>query len=463
MRFPLTTLVAVLMFSSVMSARDKFKYYINETVFLRPGAEAQVDNDPVDLKTVPFPATIEKREGDSLWLEKAWVKTKDVMNAREAVEYYTDLTKKRPDEAILWRNLGVAWQHTNVNVQYEFALKSFTEALRLDPNDAVTYQSRAEVWRSQQKYDAAISDYAKAIELNPKDPGIYSDRGTLWMWKGEHAKAISDFTEAIKLDPGNAVYYQSRGSQLRDVGDLEGHLRDFAEIIKLCESGHADENRYGFAFSMTARIKAAWPEDKYRDGKQALALATHAYEISSRDTKPRGFEEPSVLETLAYAAAEAGDFDAAVKWAKQALKWLQKDPYNDPESPEWKDSISDLTSCIAQFKAHKPYRDPELCDRIAWAKATCRSEQYRDGKQALELATKACELTAWKKGKFLQTLAAAYAECGNFAKAIEWQEKAIELMSDDAGDPNPAGSPYNLKTIANKQLQSYQQNQPTRD
>jgi len=45
----------------------------------------------------------------------------------------------------------------------------------------------------------------------------------------------------------------------------------------------------------------------------------------------------------------------------------------------------------------------------------------------LEAGLKACELTEYKKSHILSTLAAAYAELGQFEKAVEWSTKAVEL------------------------------------
>ena len=64
---------------------------------------------------------------------------------------------------------------------------------------------------------------------------------------------------------------------------------------------------------------------------------------------------------------------------------------------------------------------------LAWLRATCPDASYRDGKQAVTGATKACELSEWKNANAVDTLAAAYAETGQFDKAVEWQQKAIDL------------------------------------
>lgn len=63
----------------------------------------------------------------------------------------------------------------------------------------------------------------------------------------------------------------------------------------------------------------------------------------------------------------------------------------------------------------------------AWLRATSVDEDYRDGAEAVNDATLACNLTSWGEPGALDALAAALAESGNFAEAFQQQEKAIEL------------------------------------
>ena len=78
---------------------------------------------------------------------------------------------------------------------------------------------------------------------------------------------------------------------------------------------------------------------------------------------------------------------------------------------------------------------------------------FRDGKEAVGLATRACQLTGWKGPGYINTLAAAYAEAGDFCKAAEYQKKAAALA---AGDKR-------MEADLRSRIGQYERKQPYRD
>src|SRR5262249_44524017 len=74
--------------------------------------------------------------------------------------------------------------------------------------------------------------------------------------------------------------------------------------------------------------------------------------------------------------------------------------------------------------------DASTMNYLAWILATCPVDSLRNGKRAIELATRACEKTEWKASFCLDTLAAAFAEIGRFADAIKHAERVLTLVEE---------------------------------
>jgi protein O-mannosyl-transferase len=71
----------------------------------------------------------------------------------------------------------------------------------------------------------------------------------------------------------------------------------------------------------------------------------------------------------------------------------------------------------------------EVLNNLAWLLATCPDASLRDGPEAVRLALKACEVTRSRKTIMVGTLAAAYAEAGQYPEATEAAQKACELAA----------------------------------
>jgi tetratricopeptide (TPR) repeat protein len=110
-------------------------------------------------------------------------------------------------------------------------------------------------------------------------------------------------------------------------------------------------------------------------------------------------------------------------------------------------------SAIADYEEALKFDEDNsgVLNNLAWVLATSPDDKLRNGKRAIELATEACEVTEFKQAHILSTLAASYAESGNFDAAIEWSQKAVAICTD-----------HNKEQLG-KELESYQAKKPWRE
>lgn len=144
---------------------------------------------------------------------------------------------------------------------------------------------------------------------------------------------------------------------------------------------------------------------------------------SEKDWCARGTE---AISARAYDRAVAC-FDAAIRLNPKSAYAFDNRAYAYELQGQYQKAIADYTEAIRVNETyHYSYNN------LAWLKATCPEATFRNGREAVELAKKACELTGWNSAEDLATLAASYAEAGNFPGALEWQTKAIANAKDTA-------------------------------
>jgi tetratricopeptide (TPR) repeat protein len=217
---------------------------------------------------------------------------------------------------------------------------------------------------------------------------------------GDYDKAIADYDEAVQFDPTSAWAFQFRGNARKAKEDYVEAIADLDKSIRL------DPSRSS-AYADRGKVFVA-----KKDCDKAIA----------------DFDEAIRLNRLDH---------SSLCW--RGLAWLDKKEHDK--------AIADYSAAI-QMRPD----DPFPYHARAWIWATCPEEKHRDGKRAVESATKACELTKWNQPKYLETLAAGYAEVADFESAVDWQTKANDRRHDGEA-----------KTIGKSRLQLYQERKPYRD
>lgn len=226
----------------------------------------------------------------------------------------------------------------------------------------------------------AVTYFNELIRVNPQAASYYHARGNVWGHLGQLDNAVADFSSAIRLDQNRAASYNNRALARQNQGKFDEAIADYEAAIRLDLSNPITYCNRAWVWHAKGQFQKA--VDDYTEAIRLDAKYVHSY-------SNRG---------MTYSAM--GEFGKALKDYDQAIAL---DPKNAGDY-----------------------------NNRAWLRCTCPDAQYRDGKMALADAKKACELSDWKVPRYVDTLAVAHAETGNFVRAIRWLRRAMESAQDDA-------------------------------
>ena len=216
------------------------------------------------------------------------------------------------------------------------AAAAYREAVRLDPEDARVQIDLGRLLGWKGDRDGMLAAYREAIRLDPKNARAQMYLGLALAMRGDRDGALTAYREAIRLDPKNAEALLYLGQGLTGKGDFGGAVAAYQEAVQLSPNFDA-------AYDALARLLATGP-DAVRDGKRAVEYATRACELTD-------WGLPTVLDTLAAAYAEAGDFDKAIEYEKRALAVPGLEHYGK--------AFSDgMAGRLALYAQKKPYHNP---------------------------------------------------------------------------------------------------------
>ncbi len=326
------------------------------------------------------------------------------------------------------------WIERRYVLPFDEAAAYFTKSLELVPTFRDALRARGLLFMADGKLDSAIQDFSEVIRLDPSGSEFWNDRGRAWLMKGDSDKAISDHTEEIRLEPNKALAYCHRASAWEKKGNADKAIADCDDALRLHPKNAWAFNLRGFMWS------------KKRNHEKAIHDYTEAIGIDVR----YGIAYLNRGNSL----ASQNKLDDAIKDFTQVSRLEPKNfwaYYNRGNALRRKGDIENALKDYEEAIRIHPM-DPAGYNQLAWVLATCSEANVRNGAKAVEYAKQACELSGWKNGDYIDSLAAAYAESGDFQEAIKWQQNAIEL-----------GKKTQLTFNRPKRLELYKQDKPYRE
>ena len=309
-----------------------------------------------------------------------------------------------PEEAGLHEALGMAYMMDDGlkdKVRLEKAREAFDKAIAIAPDAAGPLLQRARVLAMQGEQPEAIADLDKAVEMAPENAVPLVLRARIQQQAGNSEAATADLAKVLAAQPDNPAALELRGLMAADAGNFAAAIRDFTAL-----AGRPQQDPLVLGQLGMLHLAAKQPRAAIRWFGKALDLDDSQF-LSRR-----------------------GRSDALISIGKHA------------------EALKDLEAALTL----KP-DDSGVLNNLAWLLATSPVAELRDGKRAIDLATKACEETEWKAAHIISTLAAAHAETGDFVKAREMSQKAVEVDGGTSG----------IDDQLNKELQSYRDEKPWRE
>ncbi|MBR3220037.1 MAG: tetratricopeptide repeat protein [Thermoguttaceae bacterium] len=344
-----------------------------------------------------------------------------------------DLSKDNPTLLTL-----LATKLSEVN-QDEEALKLFDEALALDPDNADYKKAKAFVLAALDREEEAEKIFDEAIESEPQNLLSTVEKAQFLASIDKTDKAIELISEAIDHFSQIPMLYYLRAELYLQRRDFRMAMRDVNQALRIDPSLTEAIQLKGVIYLR----------------QEKTAEAVRIFEVLVNRT-PDSIDS---ITQLAYARGQNNDYAGAVKLINKALKKFSDDDARcallrcrgDIELLYGKFAAASAT--YDQILAMRP-DDSGTLNNYAWLLATAPDEAARNGELALKYAQKASDLTNNKESHILSTLGAAYAETGDFDKALECANKAVEI-----GEKQNVDRLDDLK----KEPESYLKKQPWRE
>ena len=255
-----------------------------------------------------------------------------------AIAAYTQAIKLDPNNALAYYNRGLAFYHLRDQTA---ALADFNQTIRLRPDVAIPYRKRGLVLLYLKNYEAAIADFSEAAKITPEDPHVYLGKAAANLLQGKISEAIPDLDRAIELDNNFAIAYFLRGGAYAELGDRQGALENYQQagrIYKQLEDPASFERIIAIVRELAPNCYPNCNRTADKDGmptaSDLLALVTEVPAIANLSDRI-SLGEKILVDQLTnqdkqagVRALAAGDFATAV--AKLSA-YLAEYP-NDPEA-----------------------------------------------------------------------------------------------------------------------------------
>lgn len=342
-----------------------------------------------------------------------------------AIDYSQQAIKAAPRFVEAWNNLGCAYLGQRDN---ERARAAFQAAAEFRPTDPHTWNNLGTTCHQSGDFTNAIAYYRKAVALDATYADAYYNLGNSLAALGQRAEAVSNYERAIEISPGMVNAHLNLGFERQRLGQAAAAASAFEAALK-------------------------WKPD-FANAHYGLAtLAATQNDPGAETTHLRAFlkqqpQHPEARLRLVKALLAQGQAEAAVEEASAALRFHPTNAVAFYFRAVAHEQLGQAAEAITDYDRALQWQPdyPEALNNLAWQHAASADPKLRDGKKAVQLATRACELTQYQEALLIGTLAAAQAEAGQFPEAVATAERARDRATA-SGQPEIAQKNAELREL----------------
>ena len=249
----------------------------------------------------------------------------------EQIAEYREAIRLKPEFGVVHANLVVALAKQGRSAA---AVACVPDALRYAPDDPELLTSLAGVLCGLGRLEEGAEFCRKALRIDPDMPGAHTNWGNILLAQGNAAEAIVHFREAVRLRPAAALGHSNLAAALLRKGAVAEAIAEQQEALRLVPDLVDGLQRL-------ARLRATWPDARFRNGDEAVSLAERACAITAR-------RDPACLDALAAAYAEAGRLAEAAAAAREAVALAREQGRSDV--------ADDIGARLKCYESGKPWR-----------------------------------------------------------------------------------------------------------
>jgi tetratricopeptide (TPR) repeat protein len=150
-----------------------------------------------------------------------------------AIADFTEAIRLNPDNAKIYFNRAITY---NTIGNPEKAIADLDRVILAHPDQANAYFNRGNSYGTLGNFPKALENYNQAIILDANNPLVYLNRGVIYWVLEDYQKAIADYDQAIVLDPRYALTYNNRGLVYQKLADFPQAIKNFNQAIRFHSS-----------------------------------------------------------------------------------------------------------------------------------------------------------------------------------------------------------------------------------